>query len=237
MVERDFRHLAENIHTEGQAWCLLATTWEPRARPKLSDEHNARLDLLDESVGRLMIAAWRAKLLSHPKDLVALIKWHASEGSAPANFKDLFGDNLAGGWKGAPEEMKTPIGLAVRHLLCHFDKSEVERRVACCLWLANMIGHSSLQQSGPHYVDLDQMAAAVHQSKTTLERRKRRKLNPLPQADVRPVKGKKHLWDWDKIRRWLETEFGMRLSQTRPQVLRRPHLRQPPPSTVSRSPI
>jgi hypothetical protein len=66
-----------------------------------------------------------------------------------------------------------------------------------------------------HYVDLDQMAGVVNRRKSTLEKLKRRKKNPLPAAD-KPGggRGKKDEWLWSHIRPWLEAEFGKQFTET-----------------------
>jgi hypothetical protein len=69
------------------------------------------------------------------------------------------------------------------------------------------------------YVDLDQMAAVVNRSKSTLEKMKRRKINPLPDPDVPGGGGKKDEWLWASIRPWLETEFNKRFTETLPRRL------------------
>jgi hypothetical protein len=68
------------------------------------------------------------------------------------------------------------------------------------------------------YVDLDQMAAAVNHSKSSLEKRKHRNKNPLPDPDIQGGGGKKDEWLWQNIRPWLETEFGRRLPDTYPRL-------------------
>jgi hypothetical protein len=57
------------------------------------------------------------------------------------------------------------------------------------------------------YVTLSQMAALVNHSKRTLEKRKGRKKNPLPDPDVEGGGGKPDEWLWETVRPWLEGEF------------------------------
>lgn len=60
------------------------------------------------------------------------------------------------------------------------------------------------------YVTLDQMAAIVHRSKRTLEKKK------LPEPDIEGGGGKPHEWLWSRIRPWLQTEFGRELPEIYP---------------------
>jgi hypothetical protein len=75
-------------------------------------------------------------------------------------------------------------------------------------------------QDSPGYVDLDQMAALVHRCKSTLEKLKRRQVNPLPPPDIEGGGGKKGEWLWTKIHPWLEAEFGKLLPRSCPTRLR-----------------
>jgi hypothetical protein len=71
------------------------------------------------------------------------------------------------------------------------------------------------------YVTLRQMAAMVNKSKRTLENRKKRKHNPLPDADVPGGGGEADEWLWDHIRPWLENEFRRLLPEKfNPQVFK-----------------
>jgi hypothetical protein len=63
----------------------------------------------------------------------------------------------------------------------------------------------------PRYVTLDQMAASVSRSKRTLEKRKGSKKDPLPSPDVKGGGGKPDEWLWERVRPWLEREFGRKL--------------------------
>jgi hypothetical protein len=67
------------------------------------------------------------------------------------------------------------------------------------------------------YVTLDQMAAIVHRSKRTLEKRKGRRNNPLPDPDVEGGGGRPAEWLWPNVRKWLEQEFGRQLPEQFPQ--------------------
>jgi hypothetical protein len=68
----------------------------------------------------------------------------------------------------------------------------------------------------PQYVTLDQMAARVNRSKKTLERKK--KNDPtMPPPVVEGGGGKPDEWEWDKIRFWLEKEFGRKLPERLPE--------------------
>src|SRR5262249_42323723 len=57
------------------------------------------------------------------------------------------------------------------------------------------------------YVTLDQMAAAVHRSKRTLEKLSGRKKSPLPDPDIQGGGGRPNEWKWERIRPWLEVEY------------------------------
>ena len=70
--------------------------------------------------------------------------------------------------------------------------------------------------STPQYVTLDQMAALVSRSKKTLERRKRRKDNPLPSHAVEGGGGKADEWIWSEVRPWLEQESQRHLPERFP---------------------
>src|SRR5262249_16648231 len=74
-------------------------------------------------------------------------------------------------------------------------------------------------EDSSHFVDLDQMAAVVNRSKSTLEKMKRRKNNPLPLPDIEGGGGKKDEWLWTRIRPWVELEFKKQFSQTCPRRL------------------
>jgi hypothetical protein len=91
-----------------------------------------------------------------------------------------------------------PIGQS-----CYVDAKERAEAVA------TLIGE--LLADVPVYVDLDQMAAAVGRKKAALEKLKSRKANPLPDPDIHGGGGVKDEWDWNRVRPWLETEFGRRL--------------------------
>jgi hypothetical protein len=54
------------------------------------------------------------------------------------------------------------------------------------------------------YVTMDQAAAIVNRSKSTLERLREK----MPDPDVEGGGGKSHEWRWSRIRPWLEREFG-----------------------------
>ncbi len=65
--------------------------------------------------------------------------------------------------------------------------------------------------SGQQYVTLDQMAAWVNRSKRTLEKLALRKGNPLPDPDIQGGGGKPNEWKWERVRGWLEKEYGRNL--------------------------
>jgi hypothetical protein len=65
-------------------------------------------------------------------------------------------------------------------------------------------------------VTLDQMAAVVNRTKRTLEKLKKRTQSPLPVPNVTGGGGKPDEWDWDKVRPWLEKEFGRSLPEQFP---------------------
>jgi hypothetical protein len=66
------------------------------------------------------------------------------------------------------------------------------------------------------YVTLDQAAARVERAKRTLEKLIKRKKNPLPDPDIQGSGGKASEWDWDKLRPWLEQEYGRVLPRRLP---------------------
>jgi hypothetical protein len=70
----------------------------------------------------------------------------------------------------------------------------------------------------PQYVNLDQIAARVNRSKSTLERLKRRRGNPLPDPDIPGGGGKRDEWLWSHIRPWLEHEFKRKLPELFPTL-------------------
>ena len=67
-------------------------------------------------------------------------------------------------------------------------------------------------------IDMDQAAALVSRSKKTLER----KLNngTMPQPDIEGGGGKKHEWEYAKLRPWLEATY-CRMLPDRPPHTRR----------------
>jgi hypothetical protein len=73
------------------------------------------------------------------------------------------------------------------------------------------------QDGSPDYLTLDQMAAMVSKSKSTLERLKKRKNNPLPPPAIEGGAGKADEWIWASIRAWLEQEFRRKLPETFPR--------------------
>lgn len=68
----------------------------------------------------------------------------------------------------------------------------------------------------PQYVTLDQMAAMVSRNKRTLEKLFKRASNPLPDPDISGGGGKPNEWIWERIRPWLETEYGRKLPTVYP---------------------
>jgi len=68
----------------------------------------------------------------------------------------------------------------------------------------------------PQHITLDQMAAMVSRSKRTLEKLIGRKKNPLPDPDIPGGGGKPNEWLWERIRPWLEGEYGRQLPETFP---------------------
>ena len=72
----------------------------------------------------------------------------------------------------------------------------------------------------PQYITLDRMAALVSRSKQTLENRKTRKKNPLPDPDIPGGGGKADEWEYEKVRPWLEGEFRRMLPDRLPDNLR-----------------
>lgn len=74
-------------------------------------------------------------------------------------------------------------------------------------------------QAALQYVDLNQIAAVVNHSKSTLEKLKRRKINPLPDPEIPGGGGKRAEWVWSTIKPWLEAEFGRKFSDTMPRRL------------------
>jgi hypothetical protein len=78
---------------------------------------------------------------------------------------------------------------------------------------------ADLPADSPDMVTLDQAAAAVHSNKRTLERMKDREGFPAPAVKGKP--GRAYLYDWSRLRPWLESEFNIRLPEKFPA--RRPH--------------
>jgi hypothetical protein len=70
----------------------------------------------------------------------------------------------------------------------------------------------------PDLVTLDQAAAAVHQRKRALEHYKNK---GMPDPLVEGGGGRTAKWDWQIIRPWLESQFGIRLPETYPANRRR----------------
>lgn len=68
------------------------------------------------------------------------------------------------------------------------------------------------------YIDLDQASVLVNRSKRTLERSLSD--GKMPQPDIEGVGGKKHEWDYAKLKPWLEKEFGRLLPPRPPHVIR-----------------
>jgi hypothetical protein len=68
------------------------------------------------------------------------------------------------------------------------------------------------------YVDLDQAAALVNRGKKTLERKI--KSGKMLAPDVEGGGGKKHEWDYAKLKPWLEKEYGKLLPPRPPHTVR-----------------
>ena len=116
---------------------------------------------------------------------------------------------LPGKWPNVP---KIPADL-LQSLLDHADT--IDALTLPCLREIR----EKINQPAPVYVDLDQIAAVVNRSKSTLEKLKRRKDNPLPDPDVPGGGGKKDEWVWSHICPWLETEFKKHFAETLPRRL------------------
>lgn len=74
-----------------------------------------------------------------------------------------------------------------------------------------------LQQPVIQYVSREQASALCQKSKDTLERWLNADAN-APQPVVEGCGGKAHLYDWAKLRPWLETKSGMRLPEQLPAM-------------------
>jgi hypothetical protein len=66
------------------------------------------------------------------------------------------------------------------------------------------------------YVTLDKMAAVVGRSKRTLEKLLARPKKPMPPPDVEGGGGKPNEWLWEKVRPWLQEEYGRTLPERFP---------------------
>jgi hypothetical protein len=69
------------------------------------------------------------------------------------------------------------------------------------------------------YVKLDQIAAMVRRSKRTMQKLRKRKLNPLPAPAIQGDRGKASELIWGDIRSWLEEEFSKSLPPKFPSRL------------------
>jgi hypothetical protein len=83
--------------------------------------------------------------------------------------------------------------------------------------LTDTAGTGLIASEVEQYVTLDKMAALVSRSKRTLEKRKGRRTNPLPNPDVEGGGGRPDEWLWTRVCSWLEQEFGRRLPERLPQ--------------------
>lgn len=70
----------------------------------------------------------------------------------------------------------------------------------------------------PQYVTLIQMASLVNKTKATLERRKGRPTNPLPDPDIEGGGGRADEWIYHRVRPWLEREFNRQLPERFPNL-------------------
>jgi hypothetical protein len=71
----------------------------------------------------------------------------------------------------------------------------------------------------PDFVTLDQAAGMVHKSKRTLERYKTS--GELPDPTVEGGAGRADLWEWQTMRAWLTTTFGIELPERFPASRKR----------------
>jgi hypothetical protein len=180
----------------------------------LTDEQEQQFKELDESVWRL---ACRLNLQAElPKKPL---------GSASANLRHHGSTNLP---------VIVRLGGFVPYVLTDWKKDMAAFRDIAAAELAESHAEdvkAALETSGPEpvpvpirapsadrterppaYVTLRQMAALVSRGKRTLERRKKGK-NPLPDPDSPGGGGKPDEWLWERIRPWLEDEFGKRLPE------------------------
>jgi hypothetical protein len=75
----------------------------------------------------------------------------------------------------------------------------------------------SVKSTAAYYVTLDQAAALVNRSKSTLERRKAK----MPAPAVKGGGGRPSEWLWSELRPWLEKAFGRLLPEIPPHAIRR----------------
>ena len=75
----------------------------------------------------------------------------------------------------------------------------------------------------PDFVTLDEAAAWVKRTKSTLKKHRK---NGCPQPDVKGGGGKPNEWRWSTIRPWLEQEFGRKLPKIIPAGTPDAQLRQ-----------
>lgn len=61
----------------------------------------------------------------------------------------------------------------------------------------------------PQYVTLDQIAASVNRKKRSMERH----VLDMPLPDVKGGGGRPNMWEWTKVRPWLQTHFGVTLPE------------------------
>jgi hypothetical protein len=73
-------------------------------------------------------------------------------------------------------------------------------------------GCGSSTSEKPVYVTLDQIAALLGLSKKQVRRRMFKEGSGAPDPDREGGGGKKHWWVWDRIRPWLEKDFGQQFT-------------------------
>jgi hypothetical protein len=77
-------------------------------------------------------------------------------------------------------------------------------------------------KSSSDVLDLDQIAALVHKRKSSMGTYKRRKQDPLPDADFpREGRGHRDHWSWTTIRPWLVRNFSLPIPEQFPEIYRR----------------
>jgi hypothetical protein len=199
----------ETIYTPAGYWRPLVEELIRVLRLDGCFEHAFELERQAQSVSPSTHSSVEIKAVVAIQEYLPHIYNNPPRGLAPEKYKELrrlrheVTRSVGFRRRQLQQELET-TEKAVRNLAERLETSEAERATACNR-IQDMAEPSD--EGVAQLVTLDQIAAAVHRSKRTLEKYKTRERNPLPSPDVEGGGGKPDEWKWLTVRRWLEDEF------------------------------